>query len=105
MRDTDNYNLTISIRRGSALHKALLADAESLGSKQLGVIALARLAEFYEWRQQGLISVIATLLSGGKVEVKPAELPSHGAKVEASGTRLSLDEMLQNAAELDDTFQ
>lgn len=102
MRNEENYNLTISIKRGSPLHKALLADGEDLGSKQLGVIACARLAEYYEWKEQGLISVIATLLSGGKVEIKPsAELPSTGVKVEPNGTRLSLDEMLQNAQELD----
>ena len=102
MRNTENYNLTISIKRDSPLHKALIADGETLGSKQLGVIALARLAEYYEWKEQGLITLLSALVSGGKVEIKPVVVEqSANIQPVPSGKRLSLDEMLENASELD----
>jgi hypothetical protein len=87
MRDNKrNYNLTIPIKRDSSLHKALLADAEDMGTKQLGVLASIRLAEYYEMKRRG----------------HPAPDPEPRSHDDV--TRSSLDEMLANAEDADEAF-
>lgn len=51
-RDHENYNLTLSIPNGSRTYKELIADGERTGTKQLGVLALIRLEDYYRLKEQ-----------------------------------------------------
>jgi|GEM_PF-4452145 len=54
-RDPRYRQLTIQILIGSQTDQSLLADAEERGTKQLGVVAGIRVADWYLMRRQGII--------------------------------------------------